>query len=96
METNFAYNLKLEEYAKLCHRSLSKFKRDFFNHYNTTPGKWLLERRVSHATQLLLNGNQNITHVAFESGFEDVSHFSRVFKKKHGLSPRNYLKSVST
>ena len=45
MESNFCYNLKLEEFAKMCHRSLSKFKRDFFNHYNTTPGKWLLNKR---------------------------------------------------
>ena len=93
METNFSFNLKLEEFAKMSHRSLSKFKRDFFNHYNTTPGKWLLNKRIDHAANLILKDSLNITQVAFESGFEDVSHFSRVFKKKYGMSPSSYLKN---
>ena len=86
------FNLKLDEYAKMCHRSLSKFKRDFFNHYNTTPGKWLLEKRLDHAAKMVLSNNSNITQVAFECGFEDVSHFSRVFKTKFGVSPSKFSK----
>lgn len=92
METNFCYNLKLEEFAKMCHRSLSKFKRDFFNHYNTTPGKWLIKKRLSHAANLLLKDSSNISQTAFESGFEDVSHFSRAFKSHFGQSPSTYCK----
>ncbi|WP_242202071.1 helix-turn-helix domain-containing protein [Aestuariivivens insulae] len=95
METNFTFNLRLEEFAKMCHRSLSKFKRDFFNHYNTTPGKWLSNKRLEHAAGLLLNSNSNITQVAFDCGFEDVSHFSRAFKEKFGMSPSNYCKSLN-
>jgi AraC-like DNA-binding protein len=94
METNFTFNLKLEEFAKMCHRSLSKFKRDFFNHYNTTPGKWLSNKRLDHAARLLLNNASNITLVAFDSGFEDVSHFSRAFKAKFGVSPSGYSKET--
>ncbi len=95
METNFCFNLKLEEFAKMTHRSLSKFKRDFSNHYNTTPGKWLLNKRLDYAANIILNKDNNISQVAFESGFEDVSHFSRVFKSKFGITPSNYLKSFS-
>ena len=91
MENNFSFNLKLEEFAKMSHRSLSKFKRDFFNHYNTTPGKWLLSKRLDYAANLILQNTSNITQIAFESGFEDVSHFSRKFKEKFGMSPRSYL-----
>lgn len=92
MESNFCYNLNLEAFAKLCHRSLSTFKRDFFNHYQTTPGKWLLEKRLLHAANLLINISSNITQVAFDSGFENVSHFSRAFKNHFGVSPSLYLK----
>jgi len=92
MENNFTFNLRLEEFAKMCHRSLSKFKRDFFIHYNSTPGKWLVNRRLDYAAGLILNGSSNVTQIAFESGFEDVSHFSRVFKDKFGLSPTAYSK----
>lgn len=96
METNFSFNLKLEEYAKLCHRSLSTFKRDFFNHYNVTPGKWLINKRLEFAANLLLNSQLNVTQIAFESGFEDLSHFSRVFKNKYGVAPSSFEKAASS
>lgn len=41
MEKNFCYNLKLEDYADLCCRSLSSFKRDFEQIYHESPGRWL-------------------------------------------------------
>lgn len=90
MEANFCFNLSLEEYAKLCHRSLSTFKREFQAHYKESPGKWLLQRRLDHSSKLLLNSQLNVTEVALESGFEDVSHFSRVFKERFGVSPLAY------
>ena len=90
MEANFRYNLSLNEFSKLCHRSLSTFKRDFQSHYNTTPGKWLLFKRLEYASNLLLSNYTNVSQVAFDSGFEDVSHFSRVFKNQYGVSPREY------
>lgn len=90
MESNFRYNLSLEEYAKLCHRSLSSFKREFQAHFREPPGKWLLQRRLKHSSKLLRNSPMNVTEIAFESGFEDVSHFSRVFKDRFGVSPLAY------
>ncbi len=90
METNFRYNLSLEEYAKLCHRSLSSFKREFQTHFNESPGKWLLQKRLEYASSLLRGSKMNVTEIAFESGFEDVSHFSRVFKERFGTSPVTY------
>jgi AraC-like DNA-binding protein len=90
MEVNFRYNLAIEEYARLCHRSLSSFKRDFQEQFQESPGKWLLQRRLDHAANLLRHAKLNITEVALESGFEHVSHFSRVFKERFGLPPLSY------
>jgi len=87
MEDNFCFNLGLEQFAKLSNRSLSAFKRDFEKIYNTSPGKWLLDRRLDHAMYLLGNKNKNINEVVFETGFENAAHFSRVFKKKFGIAP---------
>ena len=92
MEANFCYNLKLEDFAELTHRSLSTFKRDFQNHYNESPGKWLLKKRVDFAANLLLCSDQSISQIAFESGFEDLSHFSRVFKERTGKNPSDFRK----
>jgi len=90
METNFRFNLSLEEYARLCHRSLSSFKRDFQNHFQEAPGKWLLRKRLDYSAALLRTSKLNVTEIAFESGFEDVSHFSRVFKERFNAPPMSY------
>ncbi|WP_163707577.1 helix-turn-helix domain-containing protein [Mangrovibacterium lignilyticum] len=95
MEKNYCFKLRLEDYAELCHRSLSTFKRDFQQIYNETPGKWIMKRRVKHAANLLVNSSQTVTEVAFETGFEDLSHFSRVFKQVTGKAPREYKKSIA-
>jgi AraC-like DNA-binding protein len=87
MEDNFCFNLKMEDFAKLTYRSLSAFKRDFLRHYNTSPGKWLSEKRLNHAKNLLTHGGKTVSDTAFESGFESVSHFSRAFRMHFGITP---------
>lgn len=87
MEDNFYFNLKMEEYARLCSRSLSAFKRDFVRLYNMSPGKWLMERRLNHALHLITNIGKTVSESAFESGFESPSHFSRAFRQRFGTSP---------
>jgi AraC family transcriptional regulator, exoenzyme S synthesis regulatory protein ExsA len=94
MEKNFCFNLKLEDFAELSHRSLSSFKREFNTIFKESPGKWIQKRRVEHAANILANSSQSVTQIAYETGFEDVSHFSRVFKKIIGKSPSDYKKSL--
>ena len=95
MEANYRYNLSLAEYAKLCHRSLSSFKREFQVQFKESPGKWLLQRRLNYSATLLRNSPMNVTEIAFESGFEDLSHFSRVFKARFGVAPMAYRQEIS-
>lgn len=95
MELNFRYNLSLDNYAELCNRSLSSFKRDFQKIYNETPGRWLLNKRLDYSALLLKNDNKNISQVVFECGFEDLSHFSRAFKARFGVSPSTYRNQFS-
>ena len=90
MESNFRYNLSLENFAELCHRSLSSFKRDFQKLYNVSPGKWLVNKRLDYSTVLLKSNHMNISQVVFECGFEDLSHFSRAFKSRFGVSPTQF------
>jgi AraC family transcriptional regulator, exoenzyme S synthesis regulatory protein ExsA len=94
MEANFCYNLALEDFAKLSHRSLSTFKRDFQKYFNQSPGKWLLQKRLDYSAVLLKNPALNVSQVAMNSGFEGLSHFSRAFKEKFGTSPVNYRKET--
>ena len=95
MEQNYMYNLNLSEFARIAGRSLASFKRDFFEYYRCTPGKWLTEKRLEHAEMLLNSSKQSVSEVAFNSGFENVSHFSRIFKEKYGSSPLQFRKNLT-
>ena len=90
MENNFLFDLQLHEFARLCHRSLSSFKRDFYLAYKTTPGRWLLEKRLDVSRRLLLHTAKPIRDVVHESGFKNATHFDRVFKKHFGVAPLQY------
>jgi len=92
MEANFCYNLALEEFARLSHRSLSTFKRDFRKYFNQSPGKWLLQKRLDYSAVLLKNPAVNVSQVPSDYGFEDLSHLSRSCKDKFGSSPATYRK----
>lgn len=94
MEANFRFNLSLEEYARLCHRSLSSFKRDFQTVFQQPPGRWLVQKRLDYSAAILRSSRMNVTEVALESGFEDVSHFSRAFKQRFGKSPLRYRQAA--
>nr|WP_321230994.1 AraC family transcriptional regulator [uncultured Psychroserpens sp.] len=93
MEANFIYNLSLDEFARLTHRSLSTFNRDFYTIYKTSPGKWLAKKRVLHAKKILESTQQKIYEVAFDCGFESPAHFTRVFKNENGITPLKFQKA---
>lgn len=87
MEENFAYNLAVENYAQLCHMSLSTFKKAFSHYYKATPAVWLKQKKLQLAHRYVLNTDSAIGQISFECGFEDTSHFIRVFKEAYGLTP---------
>ena len=92
MEANYAYNLNIEAYARMTNRSVSSFKRDFQTIYQTTPGRWLMEKKLERARRLLLETDMPVSDLAFESGFENTAHFNRIFKQKSGMTPLHYRK----
>jgi AraC-like DNA-binding protein len=93
MERNFMFNMSLERLGYLTGRSLSTFNRDFKRLFNTSPQKWILEKRLELAHYHLTAKQKKPTEVYLEVGFEDLSHFSYAFKKKYGISP-NQLRTA--
>ena len=91
MEANFMFNLTIADYARMVGRSVASFKREFNEYYNNTPGRWLTNRRLEYAKHLLTTSKKNISEIILDSGFENISHFSRIFKDKYGSSPLKYL-----
>lgn len=93
MEEQFIYNLKIDEFARLCGKSSSSFKREFKKIYNTTPGKWLLTKRLNLASNLMLSTDFTVQQICYDCGFESDSHFVRSFKNKFGLTPKQWRNS---
>lgn len=93
MDKYYRKPVTLEELASLSGRSLSSFKRDFKKCYNDSPKRWINNRRLETARFLLLNSEYNISEVCFKVGFENISYFSQLFKKKFGHSPSHLQKN---
>ncbi|ASZ13918.1 AraC family transcriptional regulator [Chitinophaga pendula] len=90
MEEHYTSPASLNELAYLSGRSLSSFKRDVQEIYNTTPAKWIREKRLNKAKELLETTQLSVSDICFSLGFENISHFSRVFKVFHGKPPSSY------
>jgi AraC-like DNA-binding protein len=87
VESNINSNLKLEEIAFLCNMSLSTFKRHFTSEYKEPPGKWLQDKRLQKAKELLEGGDLKASDIYLDIGYNNLSNFSVAFKKKFGISP---------
>jgi len=92
MNHNYKFNISLDRFAFLTGRSLSTFKRDFRKVFNTTPGNWLIKKRLNEAYFQINEQGKKPGSIYLELGFEDLSHFSYVFKKQFGYPPAELLK----
>lgn len=96
MNKNFKFNVSIQRLAYMTGRSLSAFKRDFKEIFNETPNRWLVQKRLQEAHFLIEKKNKKPTDIYMELGFEDLSHFSYVFKKQFGYAPTELSKKQVT
>jgi AraC-like DNA-binding protein len=87
MNKNFHFNVDLNRFAYLTGRSLATFKRDFEKLFHLTPSRWLQQRRLQEAYYLIKEKGKAASDIYLDLGFEDLSHFSFVFKKQFGAAP---------
>lgn len=83
-------NLSVHELAKLCNMSLSSFKRAFRNLFNDSPNNYINTKKINKAKELLQVSELSISDIAYETGFNDPQYFTRLFKKRIGLSPSEF------
>ena len=70
--------------------SYSKFRKLFKKVTGESPHQYHLNLRLDKARELLNTTNLNVTEVAYTLGFDSVFYFSKLFKKKNGVSPKSY------
>lgn len=93
IEGELAEPLSLEELAAGAALSPFHFLRVFRREIGATPHQYLIAARLRRAVELLFESPRSITEIALEVGFEDLSNFTRTFKKHLGRSPRALRRS---
>jgi YesN/AraC family two-component response regulator len=83
-------DLSLGQVAAAVHTSIFYFCKLFRKVTGTTFTEFVSRTRVERAKNLLLNPNLRISEIAYEVGFQSLTHFNRVFKKLIGESPTEY------
>lgn len=89
------FNFTVEDLAKGLHLSQSQLGRKLSALTGLTPNRFIRNARLKKAERLLLESEESITSIAFESGFNDPSYFIRVFKKEKGQTPQEWRMVVS-
>ncbi len=95
LNANYMYEFTLAELANYTGRSLATFKRDFAKVSSLSPEKWLLNRRLEAAFDLLSQGNSGVIEAAYKVGFKNRSHFTKAFKSRFGKSPSEIGRKVN-
>jgi AraC family transcriptional regulator len=88
-------NIALQQVAEACELSVSHFARAFKQTFRRPPYKWLTERRVDRARDLMTNSRLPLTDIATQCGFADQSSLTRAFKRIHGVTPGGWRRRTT-
>jgi AraC-like DNA-binding protein len=90
IDENYCEPMNLEQISQQAYFSKFHFHRLFTRIYQITPHDYLTSKRLQHAKELLQQEGLNIRDVCNSVGFESLTSFSLLFKKKNGFAPQYY------
>ena len=91
VEANFQLPIKINEIANQVNLSEAAFCRYFKKSTKLTYTEFVNQYRVNHAKKLLIQ-NANVTEACYDTGFESLSYFNKIFKKFTGENPSAFRK----
>ena len=89
-EENYSKPIKLADMAAVAGVSEQHLCRLFKKNFQLRPMEYLAQVRVQHAKDLLVYSNKTIGEISDETGFQDGSYFSVVFKRYENMTPGEY------
>ncbi len=93
---NFSQKITVNDLAHIAYLSPSRFSRVFKQELNLTPAEYLIKVRIDIAKRRIMAGENNLTQIALECGFNSSSYFSQCFFKKCNISPSEFKKTYKT
>jgi AraC-like DNA-binding protein len=87
---NYQNEIRLSEVASLAGMSPSAFSRFFKLHTGRNLSDYIIDMRLGHASRMLVDSTHSIAEIGYGCGFNNLSNFNRIFKKKKGCSPSEF------
>lgn len=94
IQLNLHKDLSVNELAEMANQHPDYFSRLFREHTGERPLHYIHEKRIERAQYLMVTTQMSLSSVAAQVGFENVFHFSKIFKKITGMSPGKYKKQI--
>jgi AraC family transcriptional regulator, dual regulator of chb operon len=90
MERKENFTVGISRMYELCERTPEHLSRSFKKYFNESPTDYITNLRLNYAANLLSNSDEDITNISMDCGFENLSHFYHLFKKKFDSSPKEF------
>jgi len=95
LNSNFDKAISLAEVARLANMTEVSFSRFFKSRTGVSFIDSLIEIRLGHASRKLIDTSESVAEVAYNCGFNNISNFNRIFKKKKGCTPKEFRDNLS-
>lgn len=93
IDENYSQNITLDLLANITHIDKFYLTHTFTKCLGQSPIRYLTEKRLSSAKELLADSNFSISQISSMTGFSSQSYFAQIFRKEVGLTPLQYRKS---
>jgi len=90
IDTHMKEKLQVEQLAAMCGMSYSYFARRFRDLYGTSCKEYIEAMRIYKVEELLLFTQYDLSRISQETGFSDCSHMIKSFKKRRGITPKQF------
>jgi len=87
---NYKNEIRLSDMASLAGMSASAFSRFFKLHTGRNLTDYIIDMRLGYASRLLVDSTNSIAEISYSCGFNNLSNFNRIFRKKKGCSPSEF------
>ena len=90
IDQNYKDEIRLSQVADIAGMSPSAFSRFFKLHTGRNLSEYIIDQRLGHASRMLVDSTHSIAEIGFSCGFNNLSNFNRIFKKRKGCSPSEF------
>ncbi len=92
LNSTYLKKVELEKVAEVANLHPSAFCRYFKEKSGKSLSEFVNDMRIGYACRLIIEGKMSVTQICYESGFNNLSNFNRIFKKHTGFTPTLYFK----